>query len=134
MSIVAIIVASVVWFIVASGLFFNPIIDKIYRSQDNQGGARSLPKTAKSVGMIISVILIQVVLWAWVYSVISSVLPGDKLEKGLIFGLILIATKMIPRDTDRILLSKYPQKRMLIEFVIGCISMMVVGTIFGYLG
>ncbi len=130
---IAILAASVVWFIVASILFFNPITDKVYRSQDHQPGVRILPPNPKSISMILAAILVQIILWAGVYALVSPALTGDRLHKGLLFGLILVATKMVPRDADRILLSTYPAKRMAIEFVIGCISMMVVGVVFGNL-
>lgn len=134
MNITAIIVASFVWFLVAGILFFNPIVDKIYRSQENQNGVRALPKSPKTIGMILIAILIQVIMWAGVYGLINNAIPGNsRVEKGLIFGLILIVMKMIPRDIDRILLSTYPKKRMIIEFIIGAISCLAVGVTFGYL-
>ena len=133
MSIFAIGAATFAWFIVAGILFFNPITDKIYRSRDHQPGVRVLPPNPKSIGMILAAIVVQIILWALVFHAVKGALPIDKLTRGLSFGLILIATKMIPRDADRILLSTYPSKRMAIEFVIGCVSMMVVGIVFGYL-
>lgn len=132
MPIVAITVATIVWFVVASALFFNPIVGKIYSNQEKMPGVRSLPKSPKTIVLLLCAILAQVALWAGVYALINSALPGDKLEKGLIFGLILVAIKMIPRDVDRILLSTYPKKRLLIEFIIGTISMFVVGVVFSY--
>jgi len=133
MPILAILAATVVWFILAGILFFNPITDKVYRSEEHKPGVRALPQSPKTIGMILGAILIQVILWAIVYMVVGAALPEGKLEKGLVFGLILVATKIIPRDLDRTLLSTYPKKRMLIEFVIGIISALAVGVTFGYL-
>lgn len=130
---IAILVASGIWFVVAGVLFFNPIVDKIYRTQEKEPGVRALPASGKTIGMILTAIIIQVVLWAWVYSLVKTSLPGDLLHKGLLFGLVLSVTKMIPRDIDRMLLTKYPQKRMVIEFIIGTISCLAVGITFGYL-
>lgn len=94
---------------------------------------RSLPKRPKTIGMILGAVFVQSVLWAYVYVLIQSSLPGGKLQKGLLFGLILVLTKIIPRDIDRLLLTTYPKIRMIIEFVIGIICSFAVGITFGYL-
>lgn len=133
MFIIATLSASIIWFIVAAILFFNPITDKIYRKEEGHAAVRSLPKSPKTIGMILIAIIIQSVLWAYVYTLIVTALPGDKLTKGLVFGFILVLTKIIPRDIDRILLTTYPKKRMTIEFVIGIICSLAVGVVFGYL-
>jgi len=131
--IIAIFTASIIWFITAGILFFNPIVDKQYRKEENIPGVRSLPQSAKTIGKILIAIFIQVTLWAYVYSIISPSLIGDKLTKGTIFGLIIVGLKIIPRDIDRLLLTTYPKKRMTIEFVIGIICSFAVGITFGYL-
>lgn len=133
MFILAIIVASIAWFIAAAILFFNPITDKVYRSEEKHPAVRALPQSPKTIGMILAAIVVQSVIWAWVYTLIVPVLPGSKLAKGLLFGFILVLTKIIPRDIDRLLLSTYPKKRMAIEFVIGIICSFVVGIAFGYI-
>jgi len=131
--ILAILIASIAWFILAGILFFNPIVDKQYRSEENKPGVRSLPQTPSTIGKILVAILIQVILWAYIYTIVSPSLPGDKLAKGAMFGLIIALLKMIPRDIDRLLLTLYPKKRMAIEFIIGIICSFAVGITFGYL-
>ncbi len=133
MFIVAVLVATILWFLVASVLFFNPLVDKIYRSQEGHAGVRTLPQSGKTIGVILLAVVVQSVLWAYVYTLIGSALGGGKLWKGVTFGLILALTKIIPRDIDRILLTTYPRKRMTIEFIIGIICSFVVGIVFGYL-
>ena len=133
MLILAILIASVAWFIAAAILFFNPITDKVYRSEEKHAAVRALPQSPKTIGMILVAIIIQSALWAFVYTLIAPALPGDKMGKWLLFGFILVLTKIIPRDTDRLLLTTYPKKRMTIEFVIGIICSFVVGIVFGYL-
>lgn len=129
----AIIIASIAWFIAAAILFFNPFVDKIYNSQEKHPAVRALPKSPKTIGMIFSAVFVQVVLWAFVFSWIQLALPTDKLIKGSVFGLILVFTKMIPRDIDRLLLTTYPKKRMIIELIIGIICAFIVGIIFGFM-
>ena len=133
MFVLAIIVATIVWFVAAAILFFNPFVDKIYRSEEGHAAVRALPQSAKTIRMILLAVVVQSVLWAYVYTLISSALGGGKLCRGLTFGLILALTKIIPRDIDRILLTTYPRKRMTIEFIVGIICSLVVGLVFGYI-
>ncbi len=133
MFLLAVVVATIVWFVVAAILFFNPVVDKIYRIEERHAAVRALPQSAKTIGMILVAIVIQSALWAYVYTMVSSAFSGGKLTKGLLFGFILVLTKIIPRDTDRILLTTYPKKRMTIEFIVGIVCSLVVGIVFGYM-
>jgi len=132
MLILAILAASVVWFIAAGILFFNPIVDKIYRREESHAAVRALPQSPKTIGMIMAAILVQTSLWAFVYVLVSPAFTGSKLSKGLMFGLILVFIKIIPRDVDRMLLTTYPKIRMQIEFYIGTVCSLIVGIVFGY--
>ena len=105
MFILAVLIAAVIWFILAGILFFNPIVDKIYSSENNHPAVRALPKSPKTIGMILTAVAIQSLLWAYVYALVVAAIPGSKLAKGLMFGFILVLTKIIPRDIDRILLT-----------------------------
>ena len=133
MFVLAIGIATIVWFVVAAILFFNPVVDKIYRTEESHAAVRALPQSPKTIGMILIAIVIQTALWAYVYTLVSPAFGGGKLAKGLLFGFILVLTKIIPRDTDRILLTTYPRKRMTIEFIIGIVCSLVVGIVFGYM-
>jgi len=133
MFILAVLVATILWFLVAAVLFFNPFVDKIYRSEESHAAVRALPQSGKTIGMILLAVVVQSLLWAYVYTLIGSALGGGKLGRGLTFGLILALTKIIPRDIDRILLTTYPRKRMTIEFIIGIICSLIVGVVFGYM-
>ncbi len=130
MFILAILLASLAWFVAAGALFFNPWTDKAYRSQEKHPAVRALPQSAKTMGLIVGAILVQVVLWSFVYVLVAPALPGTKLMKGLLFGLVLVATKIVPRDVDRLMLTTYPKKRLVIEFAIGMICAFVVGLVF----
>lgn len=124
--------ATAAWFITAAALFFNPIVDPIYRSQEGHPAVRALPKVPATIGKILLAVAIQSFLWALVFRLIEPVLPGETLGKGLAFGAILVVTKLVPRDVDRLLLTTYPTKRMLIELVIGIVCAIVVGVVYAY--
>jgi hypothetical protein len=130
--ITAILIATAAWFISAAILFFNPIVDKIYASQEAYPGVRALPKTPSTIGKILLAIVIQCVLWAIIFELINDSLPETLYGKTLVFGTIIFVMKMIPRDIDRLLLTTYPIKRMGIEFIIGGICAYVVAYVFAW--
>lgn len=129
---IAILVATVAWFILAALLFFNPIVDPIYRRQESHAAVRELPQGGATIGKILGAVLLQCALWAWVYVTIADALPGSAMTKGLVFAGIITAVKVIPRDIDRLLLTTYPNLRMGIEFVIGIACAVAVGLAFAY--
>ncbi len=130
--IIAVLIASVAWFLLAALLFFNPIVDRIYRRQESHVAVRELPQDGGTIARILSAVVLQCALWAWVYLTIADALPGEAMAKGLTFAAIITAVKVIPRDVDRLLLTIYPTLRMAIEFVIGIACAVVVGLAFAY--
>lgn len=122
--------AGITWFVVAAGGFFNPLVDRVYRAQEGHPAVRALPQGAATVARILLAIAVQTVLWALVYRVVAPALPAGVVPRGLAFGAILCATKVVPRDVDRVLLTTYPARRMAIEFVIGLACALVVGLVF----
>ncbi len=130
--IVVILIATLAWFIAAFVLFFNPIIDKVYKLDENHPSVKTLPKNPKTIGKILLAVLIQCILWALVYYWIKSSLPESFIQRGLIFGGLICLVKIIPRDIDRLLLTTYPSIRMTIEFVVGIACAFVVGFIYAW--
>ncbi|MGB8400796.1 hypothetical protein [Bradyrhizobium sp.] len=129
---IAILIATVVWFVAAFALFFNPVVDKIYSSQEGHPSVRALPKSPPTIVKILAAIVVQCTLWAIVFTWIKAALPVDLVSRGVLFGTILSFTKLIPRDIDRMLLTTYPAKRLTIEFVIGVVCAYIVAFVFAY--
>ncbi|MCA9693464.1 MAG: hypothetical protein R3A51_04775 [Nannocystaceae bacterium] len=124
--------ATLAWFVIAAILFFNPIVDKLYRSQEGDPAVRALPQGPQTIARILTAVLIQCAAWAYIYTLVAPALPGGPLAKGLLFALIITLVKVLPRDIDRLLLTTYPTLRMSIEFVIGIVCAAVVGLVFAY--
>ncbi len=123
---------TVAWFLAAGVLFFNPVVDRLYRTQESHPAVRALPQTPKTIGMIIAAVFVQTLLWAGVYLLIEPALGEGLWTKAMTFAGILIAIKIIPRDIDRVLLTTYPKLRLWIELVIGCICALVTGLVFAW--
>jgi len=115
--------ASIVWFIVGGALYMNPLVARIYKNFENSPGFKKWNNTKKYlVNMYVFGILIQCLLFAFVYSFVKSILPGTLILNMLYFGLILMAVKIFPRLFDMWMQSTYPNKLLLIEFINGTIG------------
>ena len=125
--------ATVAWFVTAGALFFNRPVDALYRSEEEHPAVRALPQGPKTIGRILAAVAVQCLLWAAVYDLVAPALKGGTVSDALTFGLIIVALKIVPRDVDRLLLTTYPKRRMLIEFVIGIVCAFVVGAVFAVL-
>ena len=130
---IAIGAATGLWFVTAAASFFNPIVDRIYRSEEQHPAVRQLPQSPVTIGKILLAVVVQCVAWAWVYVTVAPGLGEGLVTKGLTFGAILCATKILPRDVDRVLLTTYPPKRLTIELVVGILCAFVVGLTFAWL-
>ncbi|MCP4543706.1 MAG: hypothetical protein GY832_41865 [Chloroflexi bacterium] len=126
------VVASVVWFIIGGALYMNPLVDKIYKSDDNSA-VREWPNLPKYLGLMFAGgALAQYMLWAFVFALVKSALPGGTFLRGVTFGLVLIAVKIFPRFFDMWIQTTYPNKKLVIEFINGSIGSFVGGVIFAY--
>ena len=125
--------ASVAWFVAAGALFFNPVVDKIYRTEEEHPAVRALPTGPKTIGLILGAVLVQCVIWAFVFLLVEPALGDSLISRGLWFGAIIIAVKVVPRDIDRWLLTTYPKKRMIIELVNGALLAFSVSFSFAWL-
>lgn len=125
--------ASIVWFIVGSVLYLNPFVAKIYKNAEGSPALKRWPSIPKYIALQYAGILVQCLLWAFVFALIKSVLPGGVLMKGLVFGLILIVVKIFPRFFDMWIQSTYPNKLLAVEFVNGTIGSIVIGAVFSYI-
>ncbi len=131
-ALIAILIATLAWFIAAAALFFNPFVDRLYRGEEQHPAVRSLPQSPETIAKILGAVALQCVAWAYVYTLVEPALAGGWIGKGLSFGLILVLTKILPRDVDRVLLTTYPPVRMTVEIIIGIVCAFIVGLVFAY--
>ena len=124
-------VASIIWFIIAGILYMNPFVAKIYKKHENSPGFKKWNDTKKYlINTFIFAVLIQCLLFAFVYSFIQPVLPESIVLITLYFGLILVAVKIIPRLFDMWMQSSYPNTLLTIELIIGAIGSFVIAFVF----
>ena len=125
------IIAAVVWFLVGGALYMNPWIAKIYRKAKKRPGLKKWKNNKKyMLSMFIFGILIQSLLFAFVYAFVKLVLPGSLVLNTFYFGLILVGVKIIPRLFDMWLQSTYPKKLLKIELINGTIGSFVIALVF----
>jgi len=125
--------ASVVWFIVGGALYQNPFVAKIYKDAEGSPGLKKWTNIPKYLALQYFGILVQCILWAFVFAFIKPVLFEGILLNTLFFGLILIAIKIIPRAIDMWIQSTYPNKLLAVEFINGAIGSFVIAAAISFI-
>jgi hypothetical protein len=131
--ILAVVVASLVWFVLAGALVFNPVVDKVYAADEGHPSVKRMPKTPAALLKLLASIVVQVTAWAWVYRVVEPALPYNVTARGVAFGLLLIVVKVLPGTLDRVLTTTYPSLRLAIEATVGSVGGLAVGLCFARL-
>ena len=124
-------IATVIWFLLGGALYMNPWVAKIYRKAKRRPGLKKWKNNKKyMLNMFIFGILIQSLLFAFVYAFVKPALPGTLVLNTLFFGLILVGVKILPRLFDMWLQSTYPKNLLKIELVNGTIGSFVLALVF----
>ncbi len=121
----ATLVASVVWFVLGYVLYMNPMVAKIYKAFEDKGKVKKWKSTGAMMGFLILIIVVQAFLWAVLYAFVKPLLPTMLVAAGLLFGVILVITKNIPKFLDMHLGAIHPSRLLTIELVNGIISSLV---------
>ena len=125
--------ASIAWFIIGGALYSNPIVARMYKNAETSPALKKWPSIPKYIGLQYVGILAQCLLWSFVFMLVKTSFPETFLMKSIIFGLILIATKIFPRLFDMWIQSTYPCNLLIIEFINGAIGCFIIGGVFAYL-
>lgn len=127
-------VTSIIWFIAGALLYMNPVAKNI---QDSVKNSPALKKWASPTQMMAYVYLlgclIPSVLIAFVYNAINTVLPSSYWMNVLMFGLILICIKIIPRFSDMATMTSYPKKMLILDIINGSLNSFVMAMVFAYM-
>ena len=131
-----ILLTAIAWVIVGSVLFFNPLVDPVYqemyRHPEKYPQARSVPKSPGTLALILGINILKCSCYAAVYLIVVSSLPVAPVSRGVLFGLILVLTRMIPGDVDRAFLTTYPATPAWIEFGIFTVGSFFIAMSYSY--
>jgi len=124
------------WVVLGSILFFNPLVDPVYQEiyghPDKFPQVRSVPKTPASLALISAINILKCSCYAAVYLLVLPCLPAEPASRGLLFGVMLTLTRMIPGDVDRAFFTTYPAKPLLIEFAIFTIGVFFIAMSYSF--
>jgi hypothetical protein len=123
-------VASIVWFVIGGVLYQNPYVAKLYKEEENSQGLRKWTNIPKYLFLQYLGILIQCVLWAFIYAFIKPILSEELLRGVIILGILLMMIKVIPRFIDMWIQSTYPIILLFVEFINGTIGCFIIGLVF----
>ena len=126
------VLAAVVWFVLGGVLYMNPLVAGFYREASGHPAVRQWESVPKYLLLQFGAILVQAVLWAFVYGLVRSALPQGVWAGGLTFGGILVVTKILPRLIDMAIQTTYPGKLLAVELVNGTIGSLVIGLVLAW--
>jgi hypothetical protein len=131
-----ILLTAIAWVVLGSILFFNPLVDrvyqKVYRHPENYPAVRVVPKSPSSLALILGINILKCGCYAAVYLLVVKCLPAEPVRRGVLFGVMLTLTRMIPGDVDRAFFSTYPAMLASIEFVIFTIGVFVIAMSYAF--
>lgn len=127
------IAAAIIWFVIGGGLYMNPIVAKIYKDAEKSPGLKKWSNLPRYVGFQFLGILLQCLLWAFVFVFMKPILPEEILLSGLVFGLVLFVVKIIPRAYDMWIQTTYPNNLLFIEFINGTIGSFIIALVFAWM-
>ena len=121
-------VASIAWFIIGGVLYMNPVVAKIFKSEKSSA-VRKMGGKGYMVSMYIMGCLLPSLLFAFVFYFVRPALPGALLMDTVLFGLILVTVRVVPRMIDMGLLTTYPRKLLAVDVVNGSIASFVIALV-----
>jgi len=121
------IVAFLIWTIVGSILYMNPVVAEYFHKYKDTPAIKSWDGSMNFIiymelGMLISSLLIAII-----YASIVNSLPGKTFIKGLVFGLMLIVLMILYRFFNMWMLTTYPKPLLIIDLINGTIESLFIG-------
>jgi hypothetical protein len=127
-----ILLTALAWVVLGSILFFNPLVDPVYqemyRQPEKYPQVRSVPKSPATLALISAINILKCSCYAAVYLLVLPCLPAGPAGRGVVFGIVLTLTRMIPGDVDRAFLTTYPATPAWIEFAIFTVGVFFIAT------
>jgi hypothetical protein len=131
-----ILLTATAWVVLGSILFFNPLVDRVYQvvyqHPERYPQVRVVPKSPRSLALILGINVLKCSCYAAVYLLVVKSLPAEPVSRGVLFGVMLTLTRMIPGDVDRAFFTTYPANLLWIEFAIFTIGVFVIAMSYSY--
>ncbi len=119
--------ASVTWFLMGGIFYMNPLVAKTHKKFEKSPAIKQWSNTKLFLIYMYLLILVECLLFAFVYSFIKPVFPGTLIANSLLFGLILVAVGTVPNISGRWVLSTYPLELLFVDLVGGVFGSFVIG-------
>lgn len=119
--------ASIIWFGIGGIFYMNPLVSKLHKKFENSPSVKQWSSTKLFSIYMYFFILLECLLFAFVYSFIKPAFPGGAIINGLILGLVLVAMNLIPSISGRWILSTYPNKLLFVDFIGGILASFIIG-------
>lgn len=120
-------IVSVPVFLLTVILYGNPWVNRLYQKSMKIGTIKTWKSQGKFLVMNYFFILIETLLFAWVFSIITIHPATDWIAGGVYFGVFLCLIRIIPRSLDTFAMVHYPLRLLIAELINGCIISFLMG-------
>jgi len=108
-------------------LYGNPWVNQLYQKSMKIGTVKTWKSQGKFLIINYFFILIEILLFAWIFSIITIHPATDWLLGGIYFGVFLCLIRIIPRFFDTFAMVYYPNRLLIAELINGCIISLLMG-------
>lgn len=121
------IAVSIIGFLASVFLYGNPWASQLYRKSTKIGIIKTWKNHSRFLFMSFCIILTQVLLFSWIFSIIT-IHPGTEwVSAGLYYSLFICLMRIIPRFMDMFMMVNYPLKLLILELINGCLISIIMG-------
>ncbi len=115
-------VTGVIHFIIASALYQNPFIAKIYTDAGELPGVKKWPDKKKYIISMVLGTQVEVFILTAAFLFIRQYLPFSSWSNTLILGAFFSGIRVYPRFWNMWIQSTYPNNLLVVEFINGILS------------
>jgi hypothetical protein len=128
----AVIIVSIIVFIIAVALYANPWVNRLYQKSTKIGIIKTWKNQGKFLFLHYLITLAEVIIFIWIFSIITIHPATEWFTAGIYFGLFLCFIRIVPRMLDMFMMVNYPRRLLIIELINGFIISMATSLLISY--
>jgi hypothetical protein len=116
-----VLIVSVAAFVFSLIVYSNPWVMRMYARSTKNGTIKTWKSNGRFLSLMFLITVLEVLIFSWIFKLIT-IHPGiDWLNAGLYFGLFLCLIRILPRALDMFMMVNYPKRLLTVELINGCL-------------
>jgi hypothetical protein len=117
----AVLIVSVAAFVFSLAVYSNPWARGMYEKSTKTGIIKTWKNNGKFLLLMYLITILEILMFSWIFSIITIHTGTDWLNAGVYFGLFLCLIRVIPRGLDMFMMVNYPKRLLALELFNGCL-------------